>query len=73
MKQYAQVAHQIRDFFFAFTSLVEPLSLDEAFLDVRGRAGPCQGASPYGRIPLLHLVPCPLRRLVGVAAVATVG
>ena len=32
---YAKVAEQIRDIFQAFTPHVEPLSLDEAFLDVR--------------------------------------
>jgi DNA polymerase IV len=31
---YAQVAHQIRNVFHRYTPMVEPLSLDEAFLDV---------------------------------------
>jgi DNA polymerase-4 len=39
MKHYAQIARQIREILFSFTPLVEPLSLDEAFLDVRG----CEG------------------------------
>ena len=39
MSHYAQIARQIRDILFSFTPLVEPLSLDEAFLDVRG----CEG------------------------------
>ena len=31
---YRQVSNQIRDIFFSYTDLVEPLSLDEAYLDV---------------------------------------
>jgi DNA polymerase-4 len=39
MAHYVQVALNIREILFAFTPQVEPLSLDEAFLDVRG----CEG------------------------------
>src|ERR1700757_1178227 len=36
MQHYAVISRQIREILFSFTPLVEPLSLDEAFLDVRG-------------------------------------
>jgi DNA polymerase-4 len=36
MEHYAKISKQLREIFFRFTSLVEPLSLDEAFLDVSG-------------------------------------
>jgi DNA polymerase-4 len=36
---YRAVAREVRDVLLAFTPVVEPLSLDEAFLDVRG----CEG------------------------------
>ena len=39
MQRYAAVARQVRDLLLSFTPLVEPLSLDEAFLDVHG----CEG------------------------------
>jgi DNA polymerase IV len=36
MDYYAAISKQIRDIFHTYTDLVEPLSLDEAFLDVTG-------------------------------------
>jgi DNA polymerase-4 len=47
MSRYAAIARQLRDLFFSFTPLVEPLSLDEAFLDVRG----CEGL--FGPAPVI--------------------
>lgn len=46
-KHYAAIGRQIREIFFRFTPLVEPLSLDEAFLDVYG----CEGL--FGPAPAI--------------------
>jgi DNA polymerase-4 len=49
MSHYVQVARQIREIFRSFTPLVEPLSLDEAFLDVSGCEGLFGPAAEIGR------------------------
>ena len=36
MKSYMKESYKIREIFFEYTTLVEPLSLDEAYLDVTG-------------------------------------
>jgi DNA polymerase IV len=45
---YATVSHQIRQVFEEFTPLIEPLSLDEAFLDVTGSESLLGTASKMG-------------------------
>jgi DNA polymerase IV len=47
--RYAEVARQVRTILLSFTPLVEPLSLDEAFLDVRGCEGLFGPATQIGR------------------------
>ena len=47
--KYARVSRQIMDIFLHYTPLVEPLSLDEAFLDVRGSEGLFGPAEAVGR------------------------
>lgn len=46
---YASVSRQMRDIFEQFTPLVEPLSLDEAFLDVTGSESLWGASADIGR------------------------
>lgn len=34
LERYREISHQIREIFYEYTELVEPLSLDEAYLDI---------------------------------------
>ncbi|WP_078085658.1 DNA polymerase IV [Microbulbifer mangrovi] len=44
MKKYREVSAQIREIFLSYTDLIEPLSLDEAYLDVSNSAH-CNGSA----------------------------
>src|SRR5207253_9221229 len=50
MAHYAQIARQIREILLSFTPVVEPLSLDEAYLDVHGCEGLFGTAAEIGRL-----------------------
>jgi DNA polymerase-4 len=47
---YAAVSRQIREIFARYTPVIEPLSLDEAFLDVRGSQALFGGATKIGKL-----------------------
>ncbi len=49
MSRYVEVSRQIREIFDRYTPVVEPLSLDEAFLDVNGTAHLFGNAMEIGR------------------------
>lgn len=49
MDRYEGVSRQIREIFHRYTPLVEPLSFDEAFLDVSGSEGLFGSAEQIGR------------------------
>ena len=49
MRKYARVSEQVHDVFAEFTPQIEPLALDEAFLDVSGSVRLFGGAVPLAR------------------------
>ena len=50
MEKYAEVSAQIREVFACYTPMIEPISLDEAFLDVTGSIGIWKDAEQIGRL-----------------------
>jgi DNA polymerase-4 len=62
MAKYARVGREIRERMQRLTPLVEPLSIDEAFLDLTG----CEGANGAGAAPTLARFAREVEREVGV-------
>jgi DNA polymerase-4 len=49
LQHYAAVGHQVREIFLRYTPVIQPLSLDEAFLDVSGTLQLFGSAEKIGR------------------------
>jgi DNA polymerase-4 len=63
IRHYAEVAEQIREIFHRYTPLVEPLSLDEAFLDATG------SESLFGpAVEIGHQIKCEIREQLKLVA-----
>jgi DNA polymerase IV len=62
MTKYASVAREIRAMMFELTPLVEPISIDEAFLDLAG----CEGVHGMAAAPVLARFQRRVEREVGV-------
>ncbi|MDQ6958660.1 MAG: DNA polymerase IV [Mariprofundaceae bacterium] len=63
LDRYSEVSHQIRAIFERFTPVVEPLSLDEAFLDVSGSLALFGSAQTIG-----HKIKTMIRNELGMTA-----
>ena len=62
MAKYSAVSKQIRERMFALTPLVEPMSIDEAFLDLTG----CEAALGMAAAPALARFAAAVEREIGV-------
>ena len=49
ISEYTRVSRSLREVFRSFTDLVEPLSIDEAFLDMTGQVGPGSNGTEMAR------------------------
>ncbi len=67
MRKYAKAGEQVRDIMFQFTPLVEPISIDEAFLDLTGTQ------KLHGSFPALTLAKLVRKIEIEVGITASVG
>jgi DNA polymerase IV len=68
MAKYRAVSRQIHEIFARYTALIEPLSLDEAYLDVSASTA-CRGSATL----MAEEIRCEIRDTVGITVSAGIG